>query len=171
MSEISSLLADGGQCLQMVVSICETRQEELLQQNKRLQAALVDSQSDHCFASNLCQNQVQCLQMVVSSYETRQRELMQENKGLQAALADLQSDYRALANKQAAAQQLHAAAVGNLVEEEEVQAGLPGLDPSQLQRDLSLRMAAMKKRIAAVYDGPLQEVNIQHSEYIYLACL
>ena len=87
---------------------------------------------------------------------------MQENKGLQAALSDLQSDYRALANKQAAAQQLHAAAVGNLVEEEEVQAGLPGLDPSQLQKDLSLKMAAMKKRIAAVHDGPSQQVKINH---------
>ena len=106
--------------------------------------------------------------MVVSSYESRQEELLQENRGLQAGLADLQSDYRALTNKQAAAQQLHVAAVRNLVEEEEVQDGLTSLDPLQLQRDLSLRMAAMRKKIVAVHDGPLQEVMTNHSVLAHL---
>ena len=62
--------------------------------------------------------------MVVSSYEARQQELMQENKGLQAALSYLQSAHRTLANKQAATQQLRAAAVGNLVEEEDLNSWL-----------------------------------------------
>lgn len=108
----------------------------------------------------------QGLQMVVSSYEARQEELIQENKGLQAALADLQSDYRALANKQAVAQQLQATAVRNLVEEEDLQEVLQASDAAQVQAELSAKMAAMKEKIERVYDGPMQQVYafILHSE-------
>ena len=98
------------------------------------------------------------LQMVISSYETQQEELLQEKNGLQAALADLQSDYRALANKQAAAQQLQAATVRHLVDEEDVQQKLPDLNAAQLQEELLCRMAEMKDKIGAAYDGPLQQV-------------
>ena len=83
---------------------------------------------------------------------------MQENKGLQAALADLQSDYRAFANKQAAAQQLRAAAVGQLVEEEDVLSRLQDTNVDEVQAELSSRMAAMKSKLEAVHDGPLQQV-------------
>lgn len=98
------------------------------------------------------------MQAVVSSYEARQEQLTQENRGLQAALADLQSDYRALANKQAAAQQLRAAAVGKLVEEEDVLSRLQDADVDEVQAELSGTMAAMKSKLEAVYDGPLQQV-------------
>jgi type II secretory pathway component PulM len=96
--------------------------------------------------------------LVVSSYEARQEELLQENKGLSAALADLQSDYRALANKQAAAQQLQAAAVRQVVEDEDLQHVLRSSDAGQVQADLSAKMAAMKTKIEGVYDGPMQQV-------------
>ena len=98
------------------------------------------------------------MQAVVSSYEARQEELMHENRGLQAALLDLQSDYRVLANKQAAAQQLRAAAVGKLVEEEDLHSGLQDADVDEVQAELSSRMAAMKSKLEAGYDGPLQQV-------------
>ena len=98
------------------------------------------------------------MQMVVSSYEARQEELMQENRGLQAALADLQSDYRALANKQAAAQQLRVAAARNLVDEEDLQSSLQAATVDEVQAELSSRMTAMKSTLEAVYDGPLQQV-------------
>ncbi len=112
-------------------------------------------------AQNMCGSIVLCcLQMVVSSYEARQEELMQENKGLQAALADLQSDHWVLANKQAAAQQLQAAAVRNLVEEEDLQDGLQHLDAAEVQAELFAKMAAMKQRIEAVYDGPMPQVQL-----------
>lgn len=97
--------------------------------------------------------------MVVSSYEARQHELQQENKGLQAALSDLQSEYRTLSNQQAAAQQLRAAAVGQLVEQEDLQRGLQSADVDVVQAELSSRMAAMKSKLEAVYDGPLQQVH------------
>ncbi|KAL3153182.1 hypothetical protein ABBQ38_011933 [Trebouxia sp. C0009 RCD-2024] len=97
------------------------------------------------------------IKMVVSSYEARQQELMQENKGLQAALSDLQSEYRTLANKQAAAQQLRAAAVGNLLEEEDLHRELQSADADEVQAELSSRMAAMRSKLEAVYDGPLQQ--------------
>lgn len=97
--------------------------------------------------------------MVVSSYEARQQELMQENKGLQAALSDLQSEYRTLANKQAAAQQLRAAAVGELVDEEDLHRGLQSADATEVQTELLSRMAAMKSKLEAVPDGPLQQVQ------------
>ena len=84
---------------------------------------------------------------------------MQENKGLQAALSDLQSEYRTLANKQAAAQQLRAAAVGNLVEEEDLNSGLQSADADVVQAELLSRMASMKSKLEAVYDGPLQQVQ------------
>ena len=96
--------------------------------------------------------------MVISSYEARQEELLHEKSGLQAALADLQSDYCALANKQAAAHQLQAAAVRHLVDETDVQHKLSDLDAAQLQEELSCRMAEMKQKIGAAYDGPVQQV-------------
>jgi len=96
--------------------------------------------------------------LVVSSYEARQEELLQESKGLSAALADLQSDYRTLANKQAAAQQLQAAAVRQVVEDEDLQDVLQMSDVGQVQADLSAKMAAMKTKIEGVYDGPMQQV-------------
>ena len=99
------------------------------------------------------------LQLVVSSYEARQEELLQENKGLSAALAHLQSDYRTLANKQAAAQQLQAAAVRQVVEDEHLQDVLRISDAGQVQADLSAKMAAMKTKIESVYDGPMQQVQ------------
>ncbi len=99
-----------------------------------------------------------CLQLVVSSYEARQEELLQENKGLSAALADLQSDHRTLANKQAAAQQLQAAAVRQVVEDEDLQHALQNSDAGQVQADLSAKMAAMKIKIQGMYDGPMQKV-------------
>ena len=97
-------------------------------------------------------------QMVVSSYEARQQELMQDNKGLQAALADLQSDYQALANKQAAAQQLQAAAVRGLAEEEDFSGRLQTADTDEVQAELTSKMAAMKSKLEGIYDGPLQQV-------------
>ena len=99
-----------------------------------------------------------CVQAVVSSYEAHQEELMQENRGLQAALSDLQSDYRVLANKQAATQQLRAAAVGKLVEEVDLTSRLQDADVDEVQAELSSKMAAMKSKLEAVYDGPLQQV-------------
>ena len=98
------------------------------------------------------------VQAVVSSYEARQKELMQENRGLEAALSDLQSDYRLLANKQAATQQLRAAAVGKLVEEEDLTSRLQDADVVEVQAELSSKMAAMKSKLEAIYDGPLQQV-------------
>ena len=109
-------------------------------------------------ASSYGDPQVPLVQAVVSSYEARQEELMQENRGLQAALLDLQSDYRVLANKQAAAQQLRAAAVGKLVEEEDLHSRLQDADAHEVQAELSSRMVAMKSKLEAVYDGPLQQV-------------
>ncbi|KAA6421731.1 MAG: hypothetical protein FRX49_08342 [Trebouxia sp. A1-2] len=97
------------------------------------------------------------LKLVVSSYEARQEELLQENKGLSAALADLQSDYKTLANKHTAAQQLHAAAVRQVVEDEDLQHVLRSSDAGQVQAELSAKMAAMKTKIEGVYDGPMQQ--------------
>lgn len=97
--------------------------------------------------------------MVVSSYEARQEQMVQETKGLQAALADLQADYRLLANKQAATQQLQAAAVRTLVEEEDFRGQLQDADVEGVQAELSSRMAAMKAKLEAPYDGPLQQVQ------------
>ena len=104
-------------------------------------------------------------QMVISSYEARQAELMQESKGLQAALADLQSDYRILANKQAAAQQLQAAVVSKVVEEEDLQGLVQLPDATELQAELASRMAVMKQKIEAVYDGPTHHVSFECSKF------
>ena len=107
---------------------------------------------------------------MVSSYEARQEELLQENKGLSAALADLQSDYRALANKQAAAQQVQAAAVRQVVEEEDLQHVLRSSDAGQVQADLSAKMAAMKTKIEGVYDGPMQQVCPHLLVHMQMTC-
>ena len=107
--------------------------------------------------------------MVVSSYEARQEQLVQETKGLQAALGDLQADYRLLANKQAAAQQLQAAAVRTLVEEEDLHGRLQAADAEGVQAKLSSRMAAMKSKLEAPYDGPLQQVQISESGLLHFA--